>query len=66
METNVAKELAALQRMGVAALREKYRRSYSLEAMLVIAPVPHAGFFVGPTLDFPITGGGHIDNGAGI
>ncbi|MEZ4221914.1 MAG: hypothetical protein R3B13_13360 [Polyangiaceae bacterium] len=35
----------------------------SLEAMLVIAPVPHAGFLVGPTLDFPFVGSGERDNG---
>ena len=35
----------------------------SLEAMLTITPVPHAGFLVGPTLDFPFIGSGETDNG---
>ncbi len=34
----------------------------SLEAMLVITPVEHAGFLVGPTFDFPFISGGKNDN----
>lgn len=34
--------------------------NFSAEAMLAIAPVPHAAFLVGPTLDFPITGSGEF------
>nr|HMR07559.1 outer membrane beta-barrel protein [Polyangiaceae bacterium] len=30
----------------------------SVEGNLVITPVPHAGFLIGPTLDFPILGSG--------
>lgn len=32
----------------------------SLEGMLVITPVPHAGFTVGPTVDIPLAGSGEV------
>ncbi|MEZ4223811.1 MAG: hypothetical protein R3B13_22875 [Polyangiaceae bacterium] len=32
----------------------------SLEGNLVITPVPHAGFLIGPTLDFPLVGSGEL------
>ncbi|MBK9001071.1 MAG: hypothetical protein IPM35_35565 [Myxococcales bacterium] len=35
----------------------------TLEGMLVITPVPHAGFMVGPTIDLPLSGSGEIDQG---
>lgn len=35
----------------------------TLEGMLVITPVPHAGFMVGPTLDLALSGSGEIDQG---
>ena len=35
----------------------------SLEGNLVITPVPHAGFTIGPTLDFPILGSGEAKAG---
>jgi hypothetical protein len=34
-----------------------------LEAHLVIAPVPHVGFTVGPTVDIPIAGSGEVQTG---
>jgi len=37
--------------------------TFSAEAMLVIAPVEHAAFLVGPTLDLPILSGGNEDQG---
>jgi hypothetical protein len=37
--------------------------TFSAEAMLVIAPVEHAAFLVGPTLDFPILSGGTDEQG---
>jgi len=35
----------------------------TLEGMLVITPVPHAGFMVGPTLELPLSGSGETDQG---
>ncbi len=35
----------------------------SLEGNLVITPVPHAGFLIGPTLDFPFLGSGEAKAG---
>ncbi len=35
----------------------------TLEGMLVITPVPHAGFMVGPTVELPLSGSGEIDQG---
>jgi hypothetical protein len=35
----------------------------TIEGMLVISPVPHAGFMVGPTLEFPLSGSGELDQG---
>lgn len=35
----------------------------TLEGMLVITPVPHAGFMVGPTLELPLSGSGETDVG---
>lgn len=37
--------------------------SLSAEVMLVIAPVPHGAFLVGPTLDLPVTSSGDADLG---
>lgn len=35
----------------------------SLEGMLVITPVPHGGFTVGPTVDIPLAGSGEVTIG---
>lgn len=35
----------------------------TLEGMLVITPVPHAGFMVGPTIELPLSGSGEVDQG---
>jgi hypothetical protein len=50
--------------VGPSQRFEANQFAFNLEAMLVLSPVPHAGFLLGPTLDFPITGGGEIDNAA--
>lgn len=39
--------------------------AFSAEAMLVVAPVPHAAFIFGPTLDFTIDGGGEFNPDVG-
>jgi hypothetical protein len=37
----------------------------TLEGMFVIAPVPHAGFTLGPTFDIPLAGSGEVTLGNG-
>ena len=44
---------------GVKSNRNVF--ALSIEGMLTIVPVPHAGFIVGPTLDFPFAGSGEDD-----
>ncbi|MCC6901735.1 MAG: hypothetical protein IT377_22380 [Polyangiaceae bacterium] len=51
---------------GPGQTDSKYEASLfdlTLEAMLVVTPVPHAGFMVGPTLDLPLSGSGELEQG---